>query len=244
VNTTAELEAASYATWSADESDVVGGWHVTATAGVTRRINSARAIGAATVDDATLHLLTDWFRGHDLPLVIRETPLMAPGTSEAVRDRWGFEALDETHIMTNATGEGGPQEVQIVPVNDRGFQYELAGLNHRSEADAATTHRIYDRVGDRSVGLWIPGKGTAVAVRDGDLAAIFAVAVSPENRRTRIATRLMEAASAWAAKQGAQELFVQVLRTNRPAIELYEGLGFTERYRYRYLRPQPVRGTA
>jgi ribosomal protein S18 acetylase RimI-like enzyme len=47
----------------------------------------------------------------------------------------------------------------------------------------------------------------------------------------------MGASSAWALEEGAQWQFVQVLGTNAATIELYEGLGFTERYRYSYLQP-------
>jgi ribosomal protein S18 acetylase RimI-like enzyme len=244
VSDAATLEAASYATWTADVSDVIEGWHVTATGGVSRRVNSARAIGEAVVDAHTRRRLSDWFRRHDLPLIIRETPLMTAETSEAVRVQWGFEPLDETRVMTNTTMRSEVRDVQMVPVTDRRFQSDLADLNGRSGADSETVHRIYDRIASRGAGVWIPGRGVAVVVKDGDRAAVFSVAVSPHSRRAGLATRLMEAASAWAADQGVHELFVQVLGTNRPAIELHERLGFTDQYRYRYLQAPPDRGTA
>ncbi|GMQ94563.1 MAG: GNAT family N-acetyltransferase [Acidimicrobiia bacterium] len=241
---TAALEAASYATWTADVSDIVEGWHVTATGGVTRRVNSARVIGEATVDAHTRHHLSEWFRRHDLPLIIRETPLMAEATSEAVRTRWAFEPLDETRVMTSKTRRGETGDVRAIPVTDHRFLVDLAELNGRSDLAAATLRRIYGRVSDRSIGVWIPGRAAAIAVKDGDRAAVFSVAVSPESRRTGLATQLMTAASTWAADQGVSELFVQVLGTNRSATELYEALGFTERYRYRYLQAPPDLGSA
>ncbi len=244
MSNTATLEAATYATWTADVSEVVEGWHVTATAGLSRRINSARAIGEANVDASTRDLLSDWFRRHDLPLIIRETPLMAAGTAEAVRLQWGFVPLDETLVMTKGTRKGEIRDVQMVPVADRRFQSDLAELNGRTAADEATLHRIYGRVTDRGAGAWIPGRGAAVVVKDGDRAAVFSVAVAPECRRTGLATQLMEAASAWAADQGVQELFVQVLGTNSAALELYERLGYSEQYRYRYLQPPGTRDDA
>jgi len=224
-------------------SDVVDGWCVTATGGVTRRVNSARAIGEATVDARTRQHLTEWFRRHDLPLVVRETPLMSKATSEAVRVQWAFEPLDETRVMASRARKGELRDVRTVPVTDHRFQADLAGLNGRSGSVAETLFRIHGRVSDRSTGVWIPRRAAAIAVRDGDRAAVFSLAVSPESRRSGLATELMTAASTWASDQGVSELFVQVLGTNRPAVELYEALGFTERYRYRYLQAPPDRGS-
>lgn len=244
MNRIAALEAASYATWTADESDILGGWDVTATSGVTRRINSARAIGDATVDDITLGLLDEWFRLRNIPFVVRQTPLMSEETSDAVRERWGFGPVDETRVLTRSTARGEESDVQMVPITHRGFQSDLAELNRRRSMQDATIRRIYRRVEGRGAGAWLPGRGVAAVVRDGDRAAVFSVAVSPDMRRTGLATSLMRAASSWAKDQGVRELFVQVLGTNMAAIELYEGLGFTEQYRYRYLQPSPDHGSA
>jgi ribosomal protein S18 acetylase RimI-like enzyme len=237
VNRTEKLEAASYATWTADESDDVAGWQVTATAGLSRRTNSARDLGAAVVDDESMGCLVDWFAARDLPLVIRETPLMADATSAAVRQRWGFRELDETLVMTGAMEQGEHGDVGIVPTDDRVFQADLYLLNARPDGDAATLARTYNRVAQTSAGVWIPGKGVAAVAVAGPFAAVFSLAVADQHKRQGIATRLMASAGTWAMERSANEMFVQVSGTNRPAIELYESLGFAEAYRYRYLLP-------
>lgn len=233
----AALEAASYTTWTADDSDVVAGWHVCATAGLSRRVNSARDLGDAEVDDAARDALVAWFLHRDLPLVIRETPLMAAETSAAVRSKWGFESLDETPVMTGgAVPRAHDDKVLLVPADDDTFQTELYALNGRTDGDAGTLRRIYGRVADRATGLWMPGVGAAVAVEDGPRCAVFSLAVAEPHRRKGIGTKLMMAAVGWAADREANEVFVQVAGTNNPAIELYQSLGFEEAYRYRYLR--------
>ncbi len=231
------LEAASYTTWTADESDVVAGWHVTATAGLSRRVNSARDCGDAIADDAALGALTAWFAAKELPLVVRETPLMVGATGTAVRTEWQFETLDETPVMSRDAVPGISDDVRVVSADDEAFQAELYVLNGRTDGDASTLRRIYHRVVDRAAGLWMPGVGAAVAVQDGTLCAVFSLAVADAHRRQGVGTRLMAAASNWAAERSAEEVFVQVAGTNRPAIELYRSLGFREVYRYRYLQP-------
>lgn len=232
----ASLEAASYATWTADESDVVAGWHLTATAGLSRRVNSARDLGEAAVDDDALAAIEAWFESRGLSLVVRETPIMAPHTSAAVRELWKFETLDETPVMTRNVEPSGSSNVRVVRADDDAFQAELYELNGRTDGDASTLRRICSRVADRGAGLWLPGQGTAVAVQDGRRCAVFSLAVADNHRRQGVATRLMAAASRWAGDRASCEIFVQVAGTNSPAIELYTSLGFEEAYRYRYLQ--------
>ncbi len=230
------LEAASYATWTADERDVVAGWHVTATAGLSRRVNSARDLGDAVVDDAALASLTAWFAARELPLVVRETPIMSPQTSAAVRELWGLDTLDETPVMARSATTGSSSGVRVVRSDDSDFQEDLYALNGRVDGNAATLHRIYARVADRSAGLWIPGIGAAVVALAESCAAVFSLAVAQDDRRKGVGSKLMATASDWAVDRGASEVFVQVSGTNTPAIELYGSLGFEEVYRYRYLQ--------
>jgi ribosomal protein S18 acetylase RimI-like enzyme len=237
VNRAEELEAASYATWTADESEEVAGWQVTATSGLSRRTNSARDHGAAVVDDDAIACLVNWYAARNLPLVIRETPLMSHATSAGVRQRWGFKELDETLVMTGATEPGDRDGVAIVATDDSAFQSDLYRLNARPDGDAETLARICGRVAHTSAGVWVPGKGVAAVAVDGRFAAVFSLAVADDHRRQGIATRLMAAACAWAMERSANEMFIQVSGTNPPAIELYESLGFVEAYRYRYLLP-------
>jgi ribosomal protein S18 acetylase RimI-like enzyme len=231
----AALEASSYRTWTADESDVVAGWHVTATAGLSRRVNSARDLGAAIVDDGALAALEAWFAARDLPLVVRETPIMSSSTGKAVRELWGFDAIDETSVMAASATQSAVGGVRVVSSDDDDFQAELYALNGRTDGNAVTLYRIYSRIVDRAAGVWMPGQGAAVVVQDGGRCAVFSLAVADSQRRQGIGTRLMAAASTWAGERGVSEMFVQVAGTNSPAIELYRSLGFEEVYRYRYL---------
>lgn len=231
------LETASYATWTPDVSEIVAGWHVTATDGLSRRVNSARAIGEAAVDDDSRNLLERWFSSRNLPLVVRETPLMSEGTSRAVRNLWQFKAIDETLVMSNRSRKVPARGVRTVSIRNGTFQAELAALNGCSKADAETLKRLYARVSKKGVGVWIPGRAVAVVVRYRDAAGVFSVAVAEEHKQAGLGRRIMDAASTWASNKGIRDTFVQVLRTNEPAVELYRHLGFTERYRYRYLQP-------
>lgn len=54
------------------------------------------------------------------------------------------------------------------------------------------------------------------------------IAVAPEARRRRLATRLMDDVFAYAREIAAEEIYLEVRVSNAPARLFYEGLGFVE----------------
>jgi ribosomal protein S18 acetylase RimI-like enzyme len=59
-----------------------------------------------------------------------------------------------------------------------------------------------------------------------EVASLRRLAVSPEFRRKGVARLLVSRAGQWAAKQGFKSLQLDVTEFQRPAIALYESLGF------------------
>jgi GNAT superfamily N-acetyltransferase len=49
-----------------------------------------------------------------------------------------------------------------------------------------------------------------------------------------IGTQLFQALTRWCHEQGAENLYLQVLRDNEAALNLYTRLGFTHTYDYHY----------
>ncbi len=57
---------------------------------------------------------------------------------------------------------------------------------------------------------------------------VVSVAVLPEHRRRGVASELVEEATQSFIEKNAEECFLEVRMSNRPAIELYKKLGFQE----------------
>jgi N-acetylglutamate synthase len=80
--------------------------------------------------------------------------------------------------------------------------------------------------------------GEAVAVAraavDDRWAGLFAVEVAPDLRRLGLGSLVSAAALRWAGRQGARRSYLQVTAANRPAITLYERLGFGQHHDYVY----------
>lgn len=234
--TVEQIEDSGFAAWSPDETAMIAGWRVASSGGFTRRLNSASSIGPADTSLDTRDEIAAWLAERGSPMTIRWTPLMDDEVAAACMRTWGLSPLDDTNVMVRRTpfvAEYG--DVAVVPADDAAFTADLMHMNERDPATRSSWDRIVARTGSSAVGLWMPGRAVGfTVVRDG-ISSVFSVAVKQEDRRMGLATSIMHASAGWALDQGAEWQFIQVLGTNSAATELYQGLGFADRYRYRYL---------
>jgi ribosomal protein S18 acetylase RimI-like enzyme len=78
--------------------------------------------------------------------------------------------------------------------------------------------------GQAIASLWV---GIAVDQSSGIRHAhVFLLYVKPQYRRRGIARALMQVAEDWARRQGDRQIGLQVFANNRPAVNLYERLGY------------------
>ena len=233
----ASLEAAGYATWSADTSIVIDGWTVRSNGGFTRRVNSATAVGTASVSEVTRDRIANWLEHRSASLAIRVTPLVDDATLEAVVDTWELVERDTTHVLVAPTLSSPSSEgLRLVSAHDEAFTRDLERLNDRADSSSSAWRRLLGRLDD-AVGVWLPGEVVALAARHADIVMVYSVAVAPDRRRMGLATEAMRAASTWGSERGARWCALQVQGMNEGAVSLYDSLGYTEAYRYSYLQP-------
>ena len=118
----------------------------------------------------------------------------------------------------------------------------LAGLHATSFADAWSAEWIAKLLAQPGTfGLLGDGdSGGFVLVRAaGGEAEILTLAVAPAARRRGIGSALISAACRQAQEMGADTMFLEVSRTNEPAITLYARLGFREVARRRGYYQEP-----
>jgi N-acetylglutamate synthase len=106
-------------------------------------------------------------------------------------------------------------------------------------------HRTYRRiVGALAVPaafaiLTVDGEPAALAygALHDDLLCVGSVVADRRRRRRGFARRVVTSLAAWAKKEGAAGVCLEVEATNLPALTLYDGIGLkTELYRYHYRR--------
>ncbi|MCL1600372.1 MAG: GNAT family N-acetyltransferase [Actinomycetia bacterium] len=232
------IENSGSTAWSPDETATISGWRVVSSGGFTRRLNSAASVGEVDTSMETCNAISRWLAERGAGLTVRVTPLMEDGVIAACLRDWGLARRDPTLVMVRRPEPAnGHDDVVVVAADDPGYTAELIDLNYPDTSVRAAWDRIVERAGSSAVGLWVPGRAVGFTVVSNGIASVFSVAVREGNRRFGLATAIMNASAAWALERDVEWQFVQVLGTNAAAIELYEELGFIERYRYSYLQP-------
>ena len=76
--------------------------------------------------------------------------------------------------------------------------------------------------------------GCGLGVVEDNKIGIYDIRVESSFRQNGIGARICRAIMDEGKKEGAQKAFLHVSASNRPAVRLYQGLGFEEAYTYWY----------
>jgi GNAT superfamily N-acetyltransferase len=210
----AEAQRRGLALWPDLETEPLGDWLLrrspTSTA---RRANSVLAMGPSGVDEGY-----DRVVAHYEALGQRPIAAVLPDSEE--------DALFRSHGW-------------VPESHEHDTVFELAGVatvRRRLPPDLHEAEVTFEgrlaiaRIGDIASG---------VAAVDGDWAGFRSIEVAPDRRHQRLGLAVMAALVEWAAERGATTAYLQVLAENTRAHALYDGLGFVEHHRYRYLAAPP-----
>lgn len=212
----------------------IGRWRAHFSSGYIRRINSVAMHGERVSDDVAaerLMTILDVYAERGLRPRLRVTTM--DGWIDPMLRRW--TEAGEALVMTV---ESQRCEVgSTISIDDWiSWLAPRAASSGRFEEAAASARRL---PADNIVVTVTEGGeivGVARAVSTAGLTGLFDIMVDPEHRRKGHARSMIDRLRGWAADRG-EPVYLQVAAVNRPAITLYESMGFTERYSYRYRSP-------
>lgn len=237
-----DLEAVAGRSWPAAEEAWLGGWWLRAADGFTARANSVRVLGdpGVPLDDA-LGFATEWYAERSLPLKLR-TVMGSSVDRELGRRGWATQW--ETSMRT-ATIASLRRRLTGVPASAVQLTtHPPAAWLRRYREGALPPIAVSVLSGGPSVGFaTIEGAAGGPAIAIGRVsveppwAGLAAIEVSPDARRQGYGRAVLAALVRWATERGAIRCWLEVLVDNGPAITMYDALGFTEHYRYRYRTP-------
>ena len=213
----------------------IGAWRAHLGDGYIRRLNSTSLHGERPPADQTrarISRLADAYGDAGLRPMFRQTSL--DDWLDQHVSHWAVSGETIVMVADPGTGDPGPISdasdwidwIEAVDVPD-GRRSEAVGAIRRIDAPSIS---VFERIDDLRV-----GSGRAVHV-DGYV-GLYDIQVLPGHRRAGLGRRITRRLMAWAGREGAHTVFLQVAAVNLPARELYGSLGFEEHYRYRYRRP-------
>lgn len=208
-----EAQERAMALWRDLETEALGAWVLrhspTASA---RRANSVLAVEEAGTDDAYDRVVA-WYAAR----TGRPIAAVLPDSAQEALFRghgWELESSDADTVF---------QVAGVARARRALGEVSLDGVDVREDGAQAVA-----RIGEHASG---------VASVDRDWVGLRSITVDPAHRRRGLGLRLVAALLEWGAERGATTAYLQVLGDNAPALALYDGLGFTEHHRYRYLAP-------
>lgn len=239
--------------WPPVETAFLGDWQLRAASGFTGRANSVAVHGDPGMDEETaLQRVVDFYDERRLPPRAQVTvgshgealfegagwaPL--PGALEGavvqVADLAPALRVARDHVDARAPGV----TVSVAEMADDDW---LALYNRAGDSDPAAARVVLEgpamvafvRATDSDGRLVAIGR----AVATGEWAGLSCVEVEPGRRRQGLGRTVVAASLDWVAQTAADKLYLQTMRHNEAALELYAPYGFTDHHDYRYLSPQ------
>lgn len=234
------LEEASFRAWPAAEQQTYDGWVLRFAGGYTKRANSVNPLYPGHEDvQEKITRCEQLYLSRNLKPVFRLTPLAFPANLDETLARRGYVYKDPTSVqaldlsMWQARSSEG---VQCWPEVSTGW---LNSFMQISAMPMPQPHLdILTRIAPSKCFAVLHRQDRPVAcglgVLEGEYVGLFDVVTAPAERRKGYGRELVSTILSWARSNGAQTAYLQVLTFNRPALNLYERLGFREIYQYWY----------
>lgn len=242
-----QFEAASFRAWPAASVAYDGAWVTRLTPGhPSKRLNSVNFLDPGDARDIAARVadVSRRFAEAGARPAFRITPL-SPPELDAYLEAEGWRA-EAGSIVMRARLDDLPlaDAIDQIPLKDIGRFVEAAsGIRNVRDARWKAQVKVIEAI-PAEAGLFVAeADGVSVAsticVHEGVLAGLFDLVTAEHLRGQGHGRRLVLSALKWARMRGARQGWLQVEEANKPAVSLYEKLGFAEIYRYRYrLKPE------
>ena len=241
------LEELTANAWSPEISQVLDGWHMGYSRGVTWRANSVFPIGdygRYTLKEK-LSFVEDFYKRFKHYPTFKLTKASQPSELEAELVKRGYVSSDLTEVRISNANETMDNTISVLPcparietnLTDEWFDFYVRSSGY-SEIGIEVRHGVLERIG--SV------KGFAMVEIEAELAAvglgiiergwlgIYCMATTTDQRRLGGATQVLNSLAEWGLSQGSEKMYLQVEADNDPAKRLYTRAGFEFLHSYQY----------
>ena len=241
-----DLEEASFRAWPALKTKHLGGWLLRSANGHTKRANSVNVLkrdpGASLSERITL--AEGHYASLKHPTIFRLTPLSEPELDARLEAR-GYQQCDRTLTMLAKAPMKVTRDsaVALESCPSEAWFDGFCEISPVAPQNRAALRSMLALVKGNVCYASIVEAGRVVAfglsVVEGKRAGFFEILVAPERRGAGLGRKIMRSLIAWASQDmGAENVWLQVVADNTPAVALYRSFGFQALYAYHYrIRP-------
>lgn len=225
------------------------GWILRLSNGYSRRANSVQPLYPSTLPlEEKLAYCESIYRASNLPPTFKMTSAALPETLDAVLETRGYTAEGHTCVQTctldkpsrflETSKVSNALKARISEQWDDEWFHSYCRLSEAAPARRETLRRMLQLIVPQTGFALVLDDGKPVAcglgVCEGAYVGLFDIVVDAQVRRRGLGTQLVTQLMQWGQQNGADTCYLQVVKTNSPAQQLYAGLGFVEQYRYWY----------
>ena len=228
--------------WPSIQTMLYDGWVLRYADGYTKRANSVYPLYDSIMDlDEKIEFCESFYRDKSLPTVFKLTTASTPPDLNARLDTLGYHIDSPTSVQTLGLSTDNYErtgEVELTSTDTETWHEAFARMNNvystRRPAHENILHTILPDKCFASINVYDHIIGCGLGVLQTGYLGIFDIVIDPDHRGQGHGSRLMEALLAWGRESGATTSYLQVMCNNKPALQLYEKLGFEEKYQYWY----------
>jgi GNAT superfamily N-acetyltransferase len=236
------LEEISMNAWPALKTIYYDGWVIRFANGYSRRANSVNPIcDSKVVIDEKIRRCEQLYKSAEQKVIFKLTDAASPADLDTVLDLKGYEPDAPTSVQTLDLAHIGRTTDDDITINDKPTEDWLRQFIVMSKTDGrylATLQEMLGKIAPKKGFFSITRESRIVAcglaVVDKNYVGLFDILTDPAHRRQGLGTRISANMLRWGKANGAKTAYLQVMDVNKPALRLYENLGFDEAYKYWY----------
>jgi len=231
--------------WLAKDNILYKGWILRQSEGVTRRANSVLTVRYFGNDvQGDIESVETLYESRNLPIIFQIASYYQPENLIEILQSLKYKSEAETLVMSRSLNEHTSLEIDSkidyiteVGVTDEWFN-TLKFLSNSTLERIEGIKRIVSRNHLGKVVCYAKNNdsavGTVLGIVQGQSMGIYNLIVSREYRRQGIGKNIMIKTINWAKDNKIKEIYLAVEKENISAISLYEKLGFSKKFNYKY----------
>lgn len=238
--------------WPAEMVQHLGGWRMRYTGGSSRRVNSVWPNQPPSIEkiELAIEMAEAFYQRRGVIPRYKICPAALPADLPQRLEARGY--IPDAHTATKTAPLATVLDNTRLPdvemigsavMTEQWFQ-TYTGASGYSPASLPIRRGIFERIGPQTYYVLLAEDGKPVSAGLGVVErgwmGIFCLVTVPEYRRKGLASGVMHILADWGRSMDAENIYLQVMEDNPPALRLYQQMGFERQYVYSYYQLEPT----